>query len=436
MTRPGLQGAPAASETPEIYIARTGRHTRYMLSAYLRHVFIVTGGLLAIALTIDLWPQLAKIEASASNTGLPVALAVLRFAGLRAPDLIIPFFPFATFLGVVWTEILLTESRERLLIWNSGRSPAHCLMPVVLLGAIVGASDVFMDVYLRPAFMNIQITEKLGSKGEEFARAREGAPVSWIALDRGRQGLLKARMTKADPVTLNDITVYRFDKDGFLVEVDTAASATPLGADNLWVLRDGKFWKAESGSPDSGVHFTIGTAPEAQTAFAEKTVKLDVNQRWLANRGISVQYLPISVVRELAFVTGGSLRSDDFRTHLEVKYSELFLPGEMALLAACLSMLLIPYRTSTPAVIWMLLVGYLAHFASKAMLLMGSNSYSNAFVAGWFVPAALAVSIVVVMRRIEALRRVPAWGIPVRHEGGGGAVMEPIADRRQGAAAH
>ena len=410
-------GTEANSEIPPIQISAWGQHTRYMLAAYLRHVFTVTGALLAIALTIDLWPQLANVEASAHDTGfVPVLWAVVRFAGLRAPDLIIPFFPFATFLGVVWTEVLLTESRERLLVWNSGRSPAHCLMPVVLLGAIVGVTDFVMDAYLRPAFMEIQIREKLGSRGEEFARVREGAPVTWIALDRGRQGLLKARVVKSVPVTFRDLTLYRFDRDGLLTEVDTATSATPNDPDH-WTLWNGKLWKTNPPSPEEGAtHFTIGTAPELQTPFSQKKVALDVNRLWLANRGISVQYLPLSVVSTLAFAKGGSFRSDDFRTHLEAKYSELLLPGEMALLAACLAMLLIPYRTSTPALVWTLLAGYLAHFATKAMLLLGSNGYADAFLAGWLVPAALALAIALVMRRIEAQRRAPEWWTPVRPE--------------------
>ena len=103
------EGSEANSEIPPIRISAWGEHTRYMLAAYLRHVFIVTGALLAIALTIDLWPQLANVEASAGTGFVPGLWAVMRFAGLRAPDLIIPFFPFATFLGVVWTEVLLTE---------------------------------------------------------------------------------------------------------------------------------------------------------------------------------------------------------------------------------------------------------------------------------------------------------------------------------------
>ena len=48
---------------PRIGLAPFGRHSRYMLAGYLRHVLIVTSILLAIALTIDLWPQFQDVAA-------------------------------------------------------------------------------------------------------------------------------------------------------------------------------------------------------------------------------------------------------------------------------------------------------------------------------------------------------------------------------------
>jgi lipopolysaccharide export LptBFGC system permease protein LptF len=90
-----------------------------MLGAYLRHITMVIAALMTIALTIDLWPQVPLF----SGDPLHVVIAIARLAVLRLPDLLPPFVPFATFLGVVWRRECLTESRERLLIWNSGRSP-------------------------------------------------------------------------------------------------------------------------------------------------------------------------------------------------------------------------------------------------------------------------------------------------------------------------
>jgi lipopolysaccharide export system permease protein len=95
----GTSGARAVHLTP------WGLYSRYMLGAYLRHTMMVSAALMTIALTIDLWPQIALF----SGEPLPVVTGIAKLALLRIPDLLPPFLPFATFLGVVWTESAFTE---------------------------------------------------------------------------------------------------------------------------------------------------------------------------------------------------------------------------------------------------------------------------------------------------------------------------------------
>src|SRR5215831_8105453 len=83
-----------------IYLALFGLYTRYMLVAYLRHTFMVVAALMTIALTIDLWPQVSLI----SGNPMHVIWSLARLTLLRLSDLLPPFVPFATFLGVAWSE--------------------------------------------------------------------------------------------------------------------------------------------------------------------------------------------------------------------------------------------------------------------------------------------------------------------------------------------
>ena len=106
-----------------VYLTPFGLYSRYMLGAYLRHTMMVAAALMTIALTIDLWPQVPLMTADPSLGPVQAVWGIVRLAALRIPDLLPPFLPFATFLGVVWSESAFTESRERLLIWNSARSP-------------------------------------------------------------------------------------------------------------------------------------------------------------------------------------------------------------------------------------------------------------------------------------------------------------------------
>ena len=72
---------------------------------------------------------------------------------------------------------------------------------------------------------------------------------------------------------------------------------------------------------------------------------------------------------------------------------EAILPGAMAVLAATLSILLLAYTTPPGALAGIVLVGYLAHAATKACLLIGENGYMPPLVAGGVVPLALLAGI-------------------------------------------
>jgi lipopolysaccharide export LptBFGC system permease protein LptF len=77
----------------------------------------------------------------------------------------------------------------------------------------------------------------------------------------------------------------------------------------------------------------------------------------------------------------------------------------MALLAASLSMLLLAYGTPLRALIGIVFVGYLAHFGTKACLLMGQNGYMPPVMAGWLVPISLVVATLAIFGVIELQRR-------------------------------
>jgi lipopolysaccharide export LptBFGC system permease protein LptF len=394
-------------EAPVIHISPVGRHTRYMLAAYLRHVLMVTSALLAIALTIDLWPQLNNITQSAGKSVFAAVWQVLRFSLLRTPGLVAPFLSFATFLGVLWTEVVFTQSGERMLIWNSGRSPIQCLMPALILGIIVGLSVFVLDAELGPAAMGVQMRERLGLDGVRLDRTRIDKE-HWI---QSTDGLLRAQVQYGPPSVLINPTVYKFDSHGELSEVDMAASATQAGDGASWVMHGGRYWQAHPGGQENSgrVTFTLGvSAGESMVPFDTRTVKLRLDPLWLSVFGMETQYIPLSVLRPLARTDVGPLSKGSYRTRLQVLYGELFLPIGMALLAASMSMLLFPYRTPPVALLGVLMSGYIAHFAIKACLLMGQNGYMPPLLAGWLVPTALFTGTFFTLRAIERRRTVVA----------------------------
>jgi lipopolysaccharide export system permease protein len=377
-----------------IFLAPLGIHTRYMLASYLRHILMVVAALMTIALTIDLWPQVALLPGS----GPLAVLDVIKLAALRLPDLLPPFLPFATFLGVVWSESTFTESRERMLVWNSGRSPLLCLVPAALVGLAMGATLFVVDALLRPAAIHVQIAEKLGREGIRLDRSQSGGN-HWIAL---QDGLLRAEIEYGPPARLRNTTIYKLDSQGHLYEVDTAARATPQ-SNGRWLLEDGHYWRADFA--DQGNVLSTGpTSQEAELPFRTRTIVMVLNEQWLRNLGLSPQYLRLGELKTLSRAHLVSRDEYGYRTRLQAVYSEPLLAIAMALLGASLSMLFFAYRTRWRALVGVLLAGYLAHFASRAFYLMGEFGYISSVMATWVVPALLLAAAAGVLVRIQQKR--------------------------------
>jgi lipopolysaccharide export system permease protein len=366
-----------------VYLTPFGLYSRYMLGAYLRHTMMVAAALMTVALTIDLWPQVALF----TGDPISVTLGLLRLTALRLPDLLPPFVPFAAFLGVVWSESAFTESRERLLIWNSGRSPLFCLMPALFAGLILGAFLFVVDVIARPAAIHAQMAERLGREGVRLDRSQSGG-AHWIALP---DGLLRAEIEYGPPVKLHDTTIYRLDSEGHLSEVDTAALAEPIGK-GLWRLTQGRYWRADTANRGDVIS-TVGAAQEKETPFQTRTIAMNLNDLWLRNLGLSPQYLYLSDLRTLARSPIMSRDLSGYKTRLQLEFGEVLFTVAMTLMGAALSLHYFAYATRWFALVAVLLIGYLAHFASKAFILMGEFGYVAPFWAGWLAPLLLLLGL-------------------------------------------
>ena len=365
----------------------TGRYTRYVLTGYLRHVAMVASVLMIIALTIDLWPQIDLLTATTGSNSWRASWNLLRFSALRIPGLVAPLLPFATFLGVAWAEITHTQAGERMFVWNTGRSPSQCLPAAVLLGLLLGPLEFTLDAYLGPQAMAVQMRERLGLDGQRLDRTRTG-DVHWIA---SSTGLLKAEITYGPPPVLHDLTFFKLDDQNRLIEIDRAKTARQISGTKLWLMQDGSLWVPTPAGEDSSTPPLVADDPghHKMMPFAERSLVLDVPPLWLSVLGVEPQYLPISVLRALEPYDEAPLSRGLYRTRVQVLYGEALLPGAMAVLAASLAILLLPYSVEPLPVFGIIMAGYLAHAGTKACLLMGQNGYMPAGLAGWLVPVTL-----------------------------------------------
>lgn len=393
--------APAKTFTPAPAgkrLAPWGWYTRYMLRGYVRHTFIMIAALLSIALTTDLSTWIWRLFTSNPDAGwLWLTFRIGRIVVLRGTDLLALTTPISCFLGVLWSEAMHTWSRERLTIWNLGRSPIQCTVPVVLFAAIMGLLQFSLDVYLRPAAV-MALENRPDEQSPDFNFSSDK---HWIAAG---DDLVHTRISPGPPPGFAEVTIYRLGNDGALTAAIVAEKATPGSAKATWILRNGRIWTTtpQTAQPDPNPPAPDRNAA-SERAFEQMDVILPIDPLWVTRYGIHPQYLPHSALRELTTVSGGSHSAVKYRVWYEVRYANAFMPGALALLATSLSLLLIPYRIRPGAVFVIAFAGYAAHVFEKVCLVLGEYDKLSPAVAAWIVPLTLVMIstillIILVMR--------------------------------------
>lgn len=381
-------GSPHPVRTRRFALVPFGAYTRILTLAHARHIGTVTAALLVVALTLDLAPRAEQIAAQAGGAGpLGLVLHFLRYLALRTADLTGNLLPLACFMGLYWSEITLTQSRERVVVWNGGRSPLQTLVPLLLLGLACGAVQAAALAVLRPAAVAAQIETGLGSYGERFDRRLSPANWRWITVP---DHMILARVDYRAS-RLVDLQVFAFSDEGRLIGRIEAASAEPAGP-GRWRFVDGSRWQA----PGADRRESTGTAHR----FAEETDDLPLDPLWLAHAGIDARYLRQDVLAELA---RRSPIPDEasYRTWWHVRIAQAVLPFGMMVAASALAMLMIPQRTAFKPMILIGLAGYFLYVANNIMVWLGEYGQLPAPVAAWLMPVATMATGLALMAKLE-----------------------------------
>jgi lipopolysaccharide export LptBFGC system permease protein LptF len=190
-----------------------------------------------------------------------------------------------------------------------------------------------------------------------------------------------------------------------LIEVDMAPVARWQQGSDRWVLQNGQFWKADV-APGARQTMVLGKAShQVMTPFDELAVSIDADPLWFTWYDLVPQYIPLPVLHRLAVSDRVPEARGQYATRFHIVLAEALLPGLMALLASSFAMLLLAYRVSAPPLIGIVFAGYIAHFGTKACLIMGQNGYMAPLLAGWLVPVLLLVAVSGVFVAVEAQRR-------------------------------
>lgn len=374
-------------------IAPWGQYTRYMFRSYWRNSFILLAALLSISLTTDLSALIWRLITSNPDAGFFwLSYHIARIVLLRAIDLLALGVPISCFLAVLWTEVCHTWSRERITIWNLGRSPLQCIIPVLFFGTTMGVLQFALDTSLRPAAV-MALENRPDANHPDFTYS---PTKQWIAVGND---LVHARISAGPPPSLGELSIYRLAADGALLATLIAEKAIPGPTLNTWRLQN---VMVRNTALNVGRPPASGPAPDKagdpDQVLDEMEFVLPIDPLWLSRHGIHPQYLPHAALRALAAPTSATHSAQRYQVWYYMRYANAFLPAGMALLAASLSLLLIPYRIRPWAIFLIAAAGYLAHIEKKTFLVLGEYGELPPAIAAWFVPILLIlISAIIVI---------------------------------------
>jgi lipopolysaccharide export system permease protein len=370
-------------------IVPIGTYTRTLALTQAGHVGTVLTALVIITLTLDLAPRAERIVAEAGPAGpLGIAGYLLWYLVLRACDTITLVLPLACFLGIWWSEIAFTQSRERIAIWNGGRAPLQSIVPLLIVGTALGALQATALTVLRPTAVGIQIENGIGDYGRRFNRALHPTERHWITLP---SHMIQARIDYRN-ARLVDVQLFALSDGGRMTSRVTAASAEPDGREGYWLFRNGSRWTAAGD----------GAVPDPTTrneqSFAEERIALPLDPLWLSQFGIEARYLPQSVLSELA--SRPHIADPSYRSWWHARISQAFLPLGMMLMAAALAARYFAQRIAFKPTMLVGLAGYVMHVLNNVVVWLGHYGQFHPALAAWIVPLGLNICGVVLLVRL------------------------------------
>ena len=174
----------------------------YMGKMFLVRTFAILAGLVLILQSLDLLSESGKIMAYAGNGDAEV----WRYVGLRTPQIIATFLPFAVLLGTILALSQLNQNSEVIAMKASGLSAHQVLAPLLLTALGVAAlSFTFNDRIVARATTTLEQWKKVDygplpiDRGDRSnVWVKDGSNL--IAVDQIRG--------KGDAAQLYNLTVY------------------------------------------------------------------------------------------------------------------------------------------------------------------------------------------------------------------------------------
>jgi lipopolysaccharide export system permease protein len=351
---------------------------RYMTRKVLLHASLVLLSLVTLSLTFELMERADNVLSISDGH----ATAVLAYAGLRLPDFVARQLPMAILVGALITFGLLRRYDELIAMWGSGVSAVGMMRALVPIGVLIGATQFTLDNIAVPSAQAVLRDRGLGEIGQKGLLDVE-ASATWL---RSGRDMIRIPKDEAMKGALADITIFRRDAQGTLIERIDAAAARPLAAG----------WRLEA--------VTLHTVEPVGVAYLPELTwigHIDIDELPLLSseqRDLTLPQLRFLIANE-GF---GQRPGDLYRTWLHHRMAAALAP----LLVLCLVVSLAQRFHRTGDFGYLIFTGLICGFAFFVLdggtLAMGEAGLLPPWFAAWSAEIALLCFIGVLALRDEA----------------------------------
>ena len=204
----------------------------------LRFIAILLG-LSLFVLTLEVVAYAKEILALSDN-GLTMIGKYLLF---RAPATMATFLPISLLLALLLTVTELSYRNEITAMWSIGLSPFRLIAMLSPVALLIGMLHFVLVDRLVPAAAPTLRSWGIADYGEKKLKIGERDPI-WL---RSGPDIMRAASANRDASRLTDVTIFRRDNSGILLEQIYASSATREAGG--WTLQNAVVYDRDAGAP-------------------------------------------------------------------------------------------------------------------------------------------------------------------------------------------
>ncbi|MEP1263348.1 MAG: LptF/LptG family permease [Rhizobiaceae bacterium] len=349
----------------------------YLAGNFFRNTLGIFALFFALIVAVDI------IEFSRSVSGLDNVgfSAVFWVVLLRAPSFAENVLPFCVMFGASASLIMLNRRLELVVARASGVSVWQFLMPIAVAAALLGgvASLAYNPLALSASVLSSAEEAQIYVRGKKKTEATSNG--SWMRFNQNNGDvILRAQIAQNAGIDLTNVTAYRFDQNGEMVERIDAVTA--------------KFVE----SARHGNHYVLNDLTSTRPGLKSEQQKQSVLPVAISKSQLQANQTSASSVgfwglkEQAKRVELAGKNPLPFLTKFQALLAVPLLFVAMVLLASTVSLRFARFGINGKAILAGILAGFVLYVISKLLVTFGSNGLVPPFVAAW--SAAIVASLI------------------------------------------